>query len=288
MFFSVRNTKRQLLAVLKDESGQLLVYVLAAVVVASVVTFGVAYRSLTSIRKSGFSAQSVESLHAAESCAESALALDDTDLQDIIDNQGGGPINISLDVTDDDPRCEYSVAQDGGSPTLASFTIDKDEVREINLEGYAGDELTIYWDRLSSSEDALLLLRVVYTSGADYEVVAYLMDGDDDNDCDTAGVATPPDAGDATYAHRVTFGTTIPALPSNTVLLRIRPLCTPTTVRLVNDGVNDFPSQGYVINTTGWAGESVRNVRVVRGRAQLPAIFDYALFSKSETIPLSK
>lgn len=266
----------------QDESGQLLVYILAAVVVASVVTFGAAYRSLVGIRKAGISTQSSESLYAAESCAESALALSDTELSSLIGNTTG----LDLD-NDSSYDCSYEISTDGNSTALAPFLIAKDEVREINLSGYTGSAVRLYWNLVSnSSEDAILSVKGITKSGATYGVNSWLYDGDSNNDCGvyvTTGFSAVG-AGNGTYNHSAVI-----TLPANIAFLRIKSLCSSTTVLLDSNGtVNNIPAQGFVITASGFIGDTIRKVQVVRGHPQLPAIFDYALFSKSATAPLSK
>ena len=265
--------------ILYNESGQFLVYILAAIVVASAVTFGVAYRSLSATRRTGIDTRSAQALYSAESCAEVALSLSDTELADL----SGDPAT-ELDITGDSVvDCSYAVSLDGGTNSLTPFTIEKDEVREINIDNYGTGEITINWDTVAT-EDAILVVRVISQTGGNYTVDSLIYDGNNTVSCGTYAVgafSTPNSGSVPSYSHSFTF------TPGNTAkLLRIMALCTPTTVFI--QGQSNFPAQGYVINASGTNAGTIRKVQVVRGHPQLPAIFDYALFSKSGSAPLSK
>jgi len=272
------NYSARLKKIIYDESGQFLVYILAAIVVASVVTFGVAYRSLSSTKKTSVDTRSAQALYSAESCAEVALSLSDDDLEDL-----SGDPPTELDLTGDGVNdCSYAVSLDGGTNSLTPFTIEKDEVREIDLNGYGTGDITISWDT-TPAQDAILVVRTISQTGGNYTVASLIYDGNDTVSCGTyaVGAFSAPDPGSGAYAHSFTF------TPGNTAkLLRIMALCTSTTVFV--QGQNNFPAQGYVINASGTNAGAIRKIQVVRGHPQLPAIFDYALFSKSGSAPLSK
>ncbi|OGC38003.1 hypothetical protein A2155_01915 [candidate division WWE3 bacterium RBG_16_52_45] len=76
---------------------------------------------------------------------------------------------------------------------------------------------------------------------------------------------------------------TIPT-PATQQILRLRPLY----VGPIAIAVPGLPSQGSKITSTGFSGRVIRKIEVIRTGSALSEIFDYVMFSGSESSSLVK
>ena len=75
---------------------------------------------------------------------------------------------------------------------------------------------------------------------------------------------------------------------TNTPLgLRIRPLYEDAPITIVLESGHTLPSQGVLIESVGTTINVSRKVSVTKTNPFMPAIFDYILYQKSDTEPLS-
>jgi len=251
----------------KNQSGQTLVVMLLVMAISLGVGLSISSRSISTLRQTTFTEQGSQALGCAEAGAEEALQkITDADISD-----GSG----SLDNEAGETICSYSYTiEDLESPY--EFDVVQDTTQQIDLDGFSGS-LIVNWDKTDSNPSALITF--VYFEDDEYKIekYAYNCGVDRGNGFDLAGAGTE-DGYDCSA---------LVAAPANSKLARIKLLYASDTILIEPSGDN-FPGQGYLIVSSGTAGQSTRILEVTRTKAQMPAIFDYAIYSGSGTDPLTK
>ncbi len=194
------------------------------------------------------------------------------------------------------------VTSKGGAGNYTMDSIDKDSVLEINTDAspsLAGKKINIAWID-EATKYASLLISEIYLDAGTYKVKKYAYNPDDSHDDDTTGQSSNGFS-DGTFTSPKIISPDI-ILSTGTKIIRIKPLYFKANSIIVTlDGGAKFPTenQGFDIYSTGCTCEnvldassrqnsSVRKVKVSKSREHLPAIFDYVLYSGSETVPLTK
>ncbi|MFH1566235.1 MAG: hypothetical protein ABIB98_03510 [bacterium] len=256
---------------LQNNKGQAtLVIVILVMVVSLAVGVAASNRAISNIRRATYTSQGDQALHCAESGAEDGL--------NKINEQGTssfGTYNATLKDSENINICSYAYTiSEFSSDVLTYPLVRQDDSQEINLDGYSGN-LNIYF---GSDDTASLEITFIKGNSAPYSVEKYAFNCKEARDNNF-------DLGETNHGEGLPCGTDIFSI-NGYKIARVRPLYSDTKV--VAKFVGNSPSQGYVIDSTGVAGTAQRKVQVIRSNPQLPAIFDYTIFSASETIPLSK
>lgn len=300
----------------RRKSGQILILVLLVVVVALAVGLSVASRNLTNLKTSTQAEQSQRAFTAAEGGVEDVLSKLNT-VANVISNNtsittggktcspvaGGGQANCELQ------NASTTTGVAGTVNVVASKTYEKTvepgDVAQINLEGFAG-QFDVEWAKSGDPVDVSLEFTFVCTGNISPPY--------------RCGYAGPPDSytdmvsGQAYGQHRVAYTTnltmggkqtgfvtcsggsapftcknsfTTPA-SANVKVLRMKPFWDRVTIR-VTPRASDlalFPVQTYAITSVATTDTGVsRKVQVYRDALpQLPAVFDYVLYSGGDII----
>lgn len=262
------------------KSGQILILVLLAVVVVLAVGLSVASRNITNLRTATQSEQSQRAFSAAEGGVENVLAK----LGSL--NLASGPYTEPVDVGG--LRAQVTVV---GAKMFVD-TIPLGNVGQVDLDSVAaGKQVKIEWansdkqNEISGDGPASIEITQVYGSPP-YSQARYF----------AAGIDARPNenvksvAGDAPLSSCVGFSTSgeykkcaIVATQAQARILRIKPFWADTTVRISGDGF-DLPIQTYDVTSTATTDIGVtRRVQVTKtALPQLPAVFDYVLYSESD------
>jgi hypothetical protein len=230
----------------------------------------VASRSITALRQVSFSGQSAQALAFAEAGAEEALLCLD----------GGGACSggsIDLDGGGDDVTYTVTPLSSTDLPK-----IDRDSTIELTLVGYGGASATVCWSltSISSETNAALTVAYVRSGGGDYFLSRYSYDPDGSRRAQNNFSNPSPGSGScAGYRYMATIPT-----PATRQILRLRPLYVgPVTI-----AAPGLPVQGSKIASTGFSGRVIRKIEAIRTNSALSEIFDYVLFSGSESSALAK
>ena len=277
---------------MKKRSGQILILVLLVVVVALAVGLSIASRNITNLRTSTQTAQSQRSFSAAEGGVEDVLSR----LQSITSTptfQSTGTYSDTVTVGD-------IVANVNIKAQLTYETvIELGDVGQVKLDGATGGPIAIQIDWVKANDSteyadpATLELTVLRIAGGSGNLVQ-----------DRYAVSPVLTARPGTLHGSVQTGPFLnsnsgcsPTSPSyskcvqisfpnpvaNARILRIRPFWNKTTVRVttVLSGTSALPVQTYDVTSTATTELGVtRKVQVTRtALPQLPAVFDYALYS---------
>ncbi|MBI3341700.1 hypothetical protein HY024_01105 [Candidatus Curtissbacteria bacterium] len=266
-------------------SGQILILVLLIVVVALAVGLSVAARNITNLRSSAQTEQSQRAFTTAEGGVEDILSRLSFVAADVASHGGSAP---------------YTVDVGGGlqanivvkSNSAYQSTIDLGNVGQIDLDpthpggAVRGSDIQIKisWGKAGVSGSQATLVVTQYTlSGGVYGQSRKLFTGDaapvgaESGTPDSKGSCSP-DAGFATCA--------VVTVPPSAILLRIRPFWTSATVSVAVQGAGTIPVQTYDISSTAKTAAGItRKVQVTRtALPQLPAAFDYVLFSSGSIV----
>jgi len=259
-----------------DNRGQTtLVIVVLVMVVSLAVGVAASNRAISNIRRVSYTSQGDQALHCAEAGAEDALAKINSDL-----SSGGSPVTsgfvppVNLKDTEGVNICNYSYSiSDFAGSVLTYPLVLQDDAQEINLDGYSGT-LNLYF---GSNKDASLEVTFVKGGSPPYSIEKYAYNCNPHSN----GFDSPKGGGQDLPCSTGEF-----AGISGYKIARVRPLYADTKIVAVFS--SQSPSQGYIVDSKGTAADAQRNVQVVRTRAQLPAIFDYGIFSASSSEPLGK
>lgn len=296
---------------LKDESGQMLLFVVAAMVVALVVGIGIAVQLTTSTYEVATGDSAQRALAAAEACIERFLVLSTPSLGAAKNPASGCPLGTTgvagtgCHMTFDsgapnDPlqtEAMASVSDFGDIPPSEyySFDVDKDATMEVFLNGYGTRSIQICWSATGVDPASLdgevhsdIYYTVYGTRGSDYAsyqggVRARNPQGlPYSNDFSTA---TQEDV-----ANGYNSCTTI-SWPSDTFNmltgLRIMSLNFDSSVGVKPIG-DDLPLQGYEITCTGEVSNTgvtqkvTRTISVRRSFPFMPVLFDFGIFAQGE------
>lgn len=272
---------------MKKRSGQILILVLLVVVVALAVGLSVASRNITNLRTSTQTEQSQRAFSAAEGGVEDVLSR-------------LGDVKNVIAGTGSSPNCTGSGGQANCSPTIGSLqaqvnvqtvstyqqVVDEGNVGQIDLEGPSvtmGTAIQIEWALTSDTSESgfpasIEVTQISGSGGGPYNQVrtAWAGVGSRSNE---AGFASP-NCSSTTFARC----TQIP-ISANPLLLRIRPFWNKATVRVSSVG-GSLPVQSYNLTSTASTPLGItRKVQVTRtAKPQLPAVFDYVLFSEGDIV----
>lgn len=288
----------------RKDSGQTLIIILLVVATSLLVGAGVATRSTSLIQQATFSEESNQALHFAESCAEEALRRikeEDIERDDV---EGGDEVSYCCDIDTGDCAgdceethdCSFSVTELGDEIVGG---VERDDAVELNLENVDIDDeictdLVLYWcledggcpkEDEEDSDEIGLEVSVVYYNGSEWQVWKQIYGGEQ------YGFTSPggPDTYDGNtylYHQDIDLADVLPEDAAEVELMRLTPRFESFHIGTKTCGEMGF--QGFDINTEGWFGRSTKKVRVTRSEPALPPIFDYAIFSGSENVPLEK
>lgn len=256
---------------IKSTGQATLIVVVLVMVISLAVGVAASNRAISNIRMATYTVQGDQALHCAESGAEDGLNRINEQ-----EEASFGTYGDTLMDSDGVEICDYIYTiSDFSGNSLTYPLVKRDDTQEINLDGYNGG-VNIYF---GSDDTASLEVILIKGTSAPYSVEKYAYNclesrSNNFDDGSSHGNGDLPCGSDS-----FTFS-------SDYKIARIRPLYADTKV--VVEFSNNSPSQGYVIDSTGTAGTARRKVQVIRSRPQLPAVFDYSIFSSSETEPLSK
>jgi len=266
-------------AMINNEKGQALVFVVATMTVALAVGVGVSIRNLSSISRTSRTDTASRAQAAAEGGAENILSKTDSELDGLV---GADPTLITFTPTGTDnvtAVAEVSVEHHNivSGQDYLPIQIQKGQVSEVTL---ASDNIEICWSPVSD-ETSTDLYFTAYNDSGDLSrsgSAASSRDGfPGDYDYNFDGSSAGKDGFSDCYT---------PSLPSNATGLRIRSLNGASNIGVYPaDGT--LPDQGYRVTSVGklhnveQGEEAEVSVMVVRSYAYSPGIFDYGVFSGS-------
>lgn len=260
---------------MKRRGGQILVLILLVVVVALSVGLSVASRNITNLRISTQTEQSQRAFSAAEGGVEDVLSR----LSTIAGEVAVGSAK-DYEVLVGELKADVTVR----AANIYEALVSEGTVAQVDLAGppAATGTIQIEWaktsDEAESAEPASIEVTIVYgISLGPYTQKRFALAGQG------AGRDEQGFTGSNCSLPGVFKCATTITLESNPLFLRVRPFWNRTTVKVVSVG-GSLPVQTYDVTSTVTTELGVtRRVQVKRtALPQLPAAFDYVLFSESD------
>lgn len=272
----------------KIRAGQALILILLVMGVSLTLGVSVASRTITTIRQVSYSVQSAQALAFAEAGVEEAQkCLNDGSCTAPYDPAA---VDLNEDGTSD---FDYVITALGGGVLDAFPALVRDETIEISLSGYpANTPIYVSWvnaaNGAETADPAAVEITLIYREAGVYKISRYAYDPDGTRRAENS-FFTPFtgsfNVNGVTYQYRVSV-----SVPFAPIAMRIRPLYSSTSSTFVFSAETGrtFPSQGARVESIGVSGKVKRKIEVLRTEPALSELFDFAIFSGSETSPLSK
>lgn len=253
------------------KSGQILILVLLIVVVALAVGLSVAARNITNLRTSAQTEQSQRAFTTAEGGVEDVLSKLSTVATEVASS--GGTKDYTVNVGSLDATVTVK------SSTTYQSTIELGNVGQIDLKNASGS-IQIDWAQTGETPAATMAVTQYTSSAGTYGQDRKLFQGDAFAGRAESGTFDNP--GSCTPANGFAKCAVVTVQP-NAVLLRIRPFWIKATTKVSGASI---PVQAYDISSTAKTAAGItRKVQVTRtALPQLPAAFDYVLFSGSSIL----
>jgi hypothetical protein len=259
------------------EQGQTLVAVIVLMVLALTVGVVISNRFIRTLRDISQSDNSSKALAVAEAGIERMLLLPNETLEGYINFNNCGTACI-LEITGAlgiKVRADITLSFIGASNDPFELKGKEGEVSQVYLSGYnSGGTLNVCWDDNSSIYASYIYEQssVVKSNIYAYNPVGYV--GFDNGFTNSASA----------YGHQSCFTVTAVNTPR---LLRLKSFSSDPIIYIIPSEGQNLPSQGVLITSTGRAGNAIRVVKVLKATASAPEYFDFVLYQKSTTDPLS-
>jgi hypothetical protein len=251
--------------------GQVLVAVTILLILALSVGVAASSRMLKNIKVFSRSDDSAKALAAAEAAVERILLKDDDTIDEYITNGTCGSDCYISFADSSEATVALSYLANTEEPFEVSLSIS--DVSAVDLEGYpSGSIVDVCWDEDTSVVGLYVYLDSEYKA----EPYAYNPTGFDFGN----GLLVAS----AGHGYASCFQVDTEGTPQ---LLRLRAEHLDTTATVFPASGQTMPGQGFLIESVGKAGDTVKKVRVAKRNSVLPAIFDYAIYQASETESLS-
>lgn len=260
----------------QKERGQVLLIVVLVMIVSLTVGLSVASRSITNLRTSQEEAVSQQALFAAEAGVEQSLQT-----------------NAKIEKTSfaaNKSTYETTVAAVSGTTLLINGgnAIPQDDGADLWLSDYDANQnkiydnpwsgdLTIYWGESSTScNNPALEVTIVLGPKSSPKFTKHVYDP-----CParrTINNFSASTSGVKSINNKTFYYSSVISGISSALIARIIPVYGSTAVGAIGSAA--FPSQGFMVSSTGTSGSTQRKINVFKGYPQLPSqYFSYGLFS---------
>ncbi len=273
-------------------SGQILILVLLIVVVALSVGLSVASRNITNLKTSTQTENSQRAFTAAEGGVEdvlSRLAGISTGIATLTSNSDTSGCTLSTGQAD----CSVQVGTLSTSVKVLSSAVYENQIElgdvgQIDLEGSTVTQVDIGWGKVddasqvdASGPASIEVVQINDNAGTIVQSRSFY-----------AGVAGRSETNASTPSGCTLSGylkcarVTLYTVGTTKKLLRIKPFWVRTQVSVGAVGATALAPQVYDINSTASTANGItRKVQVMRtAKPNLPAVFDYVLFSEGDII----
>lgn len=263
------------------QKGQTLIVMVFIMAIALAIGISVSNRFVATLRSSTRTYTGYRSQAVAEAALERILIRTQEELTDYI-NFGTCGSDCTLSIVNDDGITEtatITLSFLGNSSDPYLLTLQTDQIAEVLLGGYSDStDLTICWDGASLSPEPSVYGSLVYGQVGSYAVTNYAYNSatsSQTNGFDTASGGSGYDS---------CFTATSETDPQ---IFRLKSFYNNVKVAVIPDSSTIIPSQGILIESVGVVLDTTKKISVIRGNNIVPLTFDYAVFSTSETDPLS-
>lgn len=262
----------------KNQSGQTLVIVFVMMVIALSIGIAVSSRFVKTVGIISRGDNTSRAHAVAEAAIEHILLLPISTLEDYAQNGTCGS-DCYLEITTDEGQvltANVTLSKMGDSNEPFLVELDNTKTTQVSLVGYPDNtDINVCWNQDNMSVHAIFIHGTQGSYEADAMSYNPTTTTHPENNFDLAS----PDMG---YNHCFTFNS-----QTDPAMLRLKSYYEEGNALVIPSGSANLPTQGILIESLGKAGNSEKKVSVIITDPILPAIFDYAIFQKSTTEPLS-
>ncbi len=264
------------------QEGQTLVLIFFVMLLAMAIGLGASETLVTTLQSFTQTHTQYRAQAVTEAALERLLLKPTSELAEYINfNSCGSECVLTIvndDGTTDTATITLSFIGNSAEPFLAKLT--QNTVAEVNLTGYPNNgTLDVCWQSPTAGDLPSVAGMIVSGSVGNYQVsdFAYNSAGTSygANGFDTA-------TGGGGYDHCFTLN-----VGSDPVLLRLHSIYNSVDAYVIPAASTTLPTQGILLSALGTSVDSTYQVAVLKTESFLPLVFDYALWSKSTTQPLS-
>lgn len=262
----------------KNESGQTLLIIFLLMVISLTIGIAVSNRFIKGARNITQTDQASMAVAVAEAAIEHILLLPVTTLESYADN-GNCTTDCYLEITDANNNAliaNVALTRLGNSSEPFIMDLALDDSAQVNLATYPGGaDINICWNSGVMSVSAIY----IYGTLGDYEADSYSY-----NPIGSSNSGNGFETATANFGYANCF---VIVAEENSVMLRIKPYYEENIALIVPPSGVTLPQQGILIESTGTVGSTVKKVSVIIADPKLSTYFDYSLYQKSPSAPLS-
>ncbi|MBI2620610.1 hypothetical protein HYW61_00095 [candidate division WWE3 bacterium] len=264
-----------------NQSGQTLVIIVLVMMMALAVGTAVSSRFIKSISERVQTDSSVRALAVAEAAIERLLRLPDSTLQDYV-KYGTCGSDCELEIVGGDgvvAKTTVVLGNVGGSSDILNVSLTTDSVVEVGLDGFNNNtDISVCWNNPSGIKPSVAGI-LIYGGDDSLGVDNYAFNSIGSTNIDNGFDDAASVSGYENCFEAV--GRTNPRL------LRLKSYYNNVDAVVLPGNGASLPIQGILIEATGKVADAVKKVSVIRSNKFLPVQFDFAVFNKSATFPLS-
>ncbi|HSW96773.1 MAG TPA: hypothetical protein VLF89_03030 [Candidatus Saccharimonadales bacterium] len=262
----------------ENETGQVLLITILAMVVALTVGLSVVSRSVVQIKTAKDEADSQKAFSAAEAGIEQVLKSGSTITSQSLGNNASVN-NVSINTVQN----TKILLNNGGQ-------VVQDEGADVWLSTYPTYQnpwtgrVRLYWGTASACSEAAIEAIVISSQGS-YTMTHYSYDPCGSRISSAGGNNFSNALNTGGTINGVTLNYSFPIDVTNAVLIRVIPLYNSTIVGVAGftnateTATQYLPSQGQIITATGVSNNTQRSISYFQGYAQVPSELFYSLFS---------
>ncbi len=265
-------------SIFEKQKGQTLVVIIVLMVIALSIGIAISSKYIRGLRNITQADQASRALAVAEAAVEHILLLPISTVEDYAIN-GNCTTDCYLEITGADGQTIYanvelSVLGNSSDPYISELKVDED--LQVVLNGYpSGESLYVCWNQADMSVTGLYVHGT--TGGYEADAIAYNPTTTTHGD-NNFNIAAP------LFGYNNCFTLTT---KDDSALLRLKANYEENIVVIIPAGGTSLPTQGILIESTGVAGNAQKVVSVIITDPILPSQFDYVLWQKDPSEPLS-
>lgn len=263
------------------ERGQTLVIIVLVMVLALSIGITTSSRFIRSLRSVTRTQTGYRSSAVADALLERMLLKTPQELDAYITNNNCGS-ECTLQVTNSDGVVESATVtftRLGNSSQAFSIPLSINGSSEVNLAGYPNNtNLTVCWNEAGLDPVPSVVGMLVYGTLGNYDATSAAYNSASSIVNNNFSQASPANGYSSCF---VVSSQTSPQL------LRLRALYQNVDVMVFPHSSAVIPSQGILIESVGTSLDTSTKIGAIRGSNKTPYLFDYVIYSKSDTNPLA-
>ncbi len=264
------------------EEGQILVIIVILMVVSVAIGVSVSTSYLKRINRFSSVDTATRATGVAEAAIEKLLLRDITTLSNYIQNNTCGS-DCSLQITGIDGLTGSAVVQLsylGNSSANLEVSLKQSEVYEVSLSGYPSSKnVSVCWNTPASGDYPSVFANYIYGTSGNYNVVSYAHN--------TSGSLNSANGFSAATANNGYSNCFSIIGQLNPQLLRLKTEYADIDAVVIPAQGTVFPKQGILIESIGTVSGVSKKITVKKMYESVPYEFDYTIYQKSLSEPLS-